>query len=588
MSEERKTAMREALRSFLEIRVYQKKLVGIVCATLLFGVICLGGATVFFTGIWAGNQAQEMQNAFTRAERRQMSVKEQLESYVDSIYASRSMMQDAKALFEAASEQEYLEARKNNSRMSSEQIAYLPGDLKRLFINNRTEIKGVTIRSGSGMKALWLDPESGDIKLAYGMRKESAAEAIPGFGDTPFDTVELRDANSISKIMGKMTFWLDKEDLFQDAAQEEGWAAFHLGTVFYGNYRNDREKNALLEASGQTDNQGWFFTRNRTLTTYLRFDAGRPGDSYVWAESYGDIWRANQKGLIALLVTIALLAAGAIAISFVGLCHEAWFLSRIMKMLKAMECGNFQEVTGICAGSSNEYGVIAGGLLEVSGKLKGYIEKEYILKLKQQEAAMRALQNQINPHFLYNTLESIRARALMLGDGETAEAIGQLGSLYRGVVRAPGVITLKEEFAQLKLYLKLMSLRHGGSFVYQLELDEEAGKTQTVSFWLQPLAENFFNHGFDRNSEFNLLVVEGGKRKQAVELLMTDNGIGIPEERLSQIRRNMVEGTDEAGADIGLRNVYQRLTYYYGPGFSMEISNNPEGGVRIRVVIPCI
>lgn len=588
MKEERKTAMREALRSFLEIRVYQKKLMGTVCATLLFGIFCLLGATLFFTGIWAGNRAQEMQSSFTRTERRGMSLKMQLEGYVDSIYASRSMMQDAKALLESGSEQEYLEARKNNSKMSSEQIAYLPGDLKRLFINNRTVIRGVTLVSESGLKALRLDQESGDIKLTYHQRLKTAAEGIPGFGDTPFETVEIRDADSISKILGEMTFWVDKEDLFQDAGREKGWALLHQGDVFYGNIRNNREKIMILEAAGQTKSQGWFLNREQSPVFYLRFDTGRPGDTYVWTEGYGDIWKSNRKGLAALMVTIALVAAGAIAISFVGLCHEARFLSRIMKMLKAMERGNFKEVTGIYAGSRNEYGVIAGGLLEVSGKLEGYIQKEYVLKLKQQEAAMRALQNQINPHFLYNTLESIRARALMLEDGETAEAIGQLGSLYRGVVRSPGVITLKEEFAQLKLYLKLMSLRYGGSFVYQLELDEEAGKTRTVSFWLQPLAENFFSYGIDRSSEFNLLVVEGSRKKQAVEILMTDNGIGIPEERLSQIRRNMVEGTDEQGTEIGLHNVYQRLTYYYGPGFSMEISNNAEGGVRIRVFIPCI
>lgn len=587
MSEERKTAMREALLSFLEIKVYQKKLVGIICATLLFGICCLGGAAVFFTGIWAGSQSQEVQSAFTRTERRGIQVKEQLDRYVDSLYASRSMMQDVKALFEADSERDYLEARRNNSFMSSEQIAYLPGNLKRLFIDNRTEIRGVTLVSDGEIKALWLDRESGDIKLAYHYGKEGDAVSIPGFGDTPFDSIQIRDADSISKTLGKMTFWMDKEDLFSEVSYEKGWIVLSQGNVFYGNYRNDREKNVILEAAGQTKGQGWFFTRNRSLAFYLQFDAGKPGATYVWAETCGGVWRDNRKGLIALVVTIALLAMGAIGISFVGLCHEAKFLSRIMRMLKSMEKGHFKEVTEIYAGSRNEYGVIAKGLLEVSGKLEGYIQKEYVLKLKQQEAAMRALRNQINPHFLYNTLESIRARALMLCDEETAEAIGQLGSLYRGVVRSPGVITLKEEFAQLELYLKLMSLRLGGSFVYQLELDEAAGRRKTINFWLQPLAENFFNHGIDVNSEFNLLIVEGGEKRRGLEIVMTDNGLGIQEERLLEIRRNMEEGMDEpGGGDIGLRNVYWRLKYYYGEEFSMEVTNNAERGIRIRVFIP--
>lgn len=114
------------------------------------------------------------------------------------------------------------------------------------------------------------------------------------------------------------------------------------------------------------------------------------------------------------------------------------------------------------------------------------------MKLKQQEAAMRALKHQINPHFLYNTLESIRSKALVCGDEETAEAITQLGSLYRKIVHCPDVITMKEEKDLLELYLRLMSLRFAGNFVYQLELEKDLEGVRTPGFWLQPLAENFF------------------------------------------------------------------------------------------------
>lgn len=140
----------------------------------------------------------------------------------------------------------------------------------------------------------------------------------------------------------------------------------------------------------------------------------------------------------------------------------------------------------------NEYGRIAIALKDVSQKLEGYIRTEYVMKLKQQEAAMRALKHQINPHFLYNTLESIRSKALVCGDEETAEAITQLGSLYRKIVHCPDVITMKEEKELLELYLRLMSLRFAGNFVYQLELEKDLEGVRTPGFWLQPLAENFF------------------------------------------------------------------------------------------------
>lgn len=236
----------------------------------------------------------------------------------------------------------------------------------------------------------------------------------------------------------------------------------------------------------------------------------------------------------------------------------------------------------------NEYTMIADALSEVSVKLDEYIRKEYLLKLKQQETAMRALRHQINPHFLYNTLESIRARALILKDRETAEAIEGLGRLYRTLIRCPEVIPLKKEAGLLEMYLKLMALRFKDTFVYRVDIEEEAGEVETIAFWLQPLAENFFNHGMDRESEFNLLMLEAVKKEGGILVTMSDNGLGIPKDRLLEIRKNMVEGGDDPGADIGLRNVYMRLNYFYGEAFTMNIENQEAGGLKIDIFLPTL
>lgn len=580
--------MKEAVRAFLEIKVYQKKFLGGICSTLFVGAVCFGGAAVFFTGIWAGNHYQEMQECFMRIERKAVSVREQLNDYVNTLYGSRSKMQDVKALFEADSEQAYLKRRKENSSMSAEQIAYLPGDMRKLFLNSRIGLCGVTLVSESGIKAIWLDRESGYIRTTYGLETESEALAIPGFGDRCLLTASIRDADSINRILGQITFWVNKRDLYHDASMAGGWAVLQRGIIIYEEYGMGLEESWIQTAEGRPETQGWFLAAGKEPVFYMRFDSGQSDVTYVSVASSNTLIESNWKGFRALSATIALLAAGAIAISFVGLCNESLFLSHIMQMLGAMEQGSFAEAESMefQVGRQNEYGVIAAALRKVSRKLEGYINKEYILKLKQQEAAMRALRNQINPHFLYNTLESIRAKALVLGDEETAEAIGQLGGLYRSLVRSPEVISLKEEFSHMELYLKIMALRFRDNFVYQLELDEEAGKLETLSFWLQPLAENFFSHGIDRNSDLNLLIVEGCRKKGGVEIIMTDNGLGIMEERLTQIRTNMYGESDDSGLDIGLRNVYTRLKYYYGEGFSMKIKNNAEGGVRITIFIP--
>ena len=230
--------------------------------------------------------------------------------------------------------------------------------------------------------------------------------------------------------------------------------------------------------------------------------------------------------------------------------------------------------------------MIAVALKDVGEKLQGYIETEYILKLKDQETQMRALQHQINPHFLYNTLEILRSKALLQGDRDMADAIALLGALYRARMHAKDRIALGEEFELLETYLKIMSMRFRDNFVYQVELDDEIAQMETVGFWLQPLAENFFTHGFDRDSLYNLLIVTGHAENGGARIEVIDNGTGIADGRLEGIRKNMYEGNDDPNADIGLRNVYMRLNYFYRDGFTMEIGNSKEGGFKISIFIP--
>ena len=182
----------------------------------------------------------------------------------------------------------------------------------------------------------------------------------------------------------------------------------------------------------------------------------------------------------------------------------------------------------------------------------------------------------------------LRSKALVHNDRDMAEAIAILGALYRARMHRTDRITLQEEFGFLEMYLKIMELRFGGHFVYQVELEPAMGEIPTINFWLQPLAENFFTHGYVRESEYNLLIVNGHGEGEGVRIDILDNGTGAEPGRLEEIRRNMMEGNDDPGADIGLRNVYMRMQYFYGDNFRMDIGNNQEGGFHISVYLPRI
>lgn len=582
--------MKKTSGSFLKISVYRRRFTGTVCSIIFISLFCLFFALCFFTTIWADNRWQEVQSSFMTLEQQKRDRSEQLENYVNGIYAKPSLMEDTKTLFESTSEQDYTKLREENSARSNTQIAWLPGDMRKLFVNSQLKVNAVTVRSPEGLKIIWLDNLSGNMRVTYGLRGEW--QLIDRTDrDTVLESFEVRSPDSVMKSLGTLTFYGSSKDIYKGSSQAYDWALIKGKMISYENVKGEREREWILTASEKDAFQGWFLWKGRLPVFYFEFVNSSGDSEYISAVDIVSLWRANGAGAATLAVTVLVLAAGAVMVAFFNLQGEARFLSHIMDMLKTMEHGSFVEVGTMVmkrGGHYNEYTLIADALSEVSVKLDGYIRKEYLLKLKQQETAMRALRHQINPHFLYNTLESIRARALVLKDRETAEAIEGLGRLYRTLIRCPEVIPLQKEVEVLEMYLKLMSLRFSDTFVYRVDIEEEAKDADTIAFWLQPLAENFFNHGMDQESEFNLLMLEAVKKADGILVTMSDNGRGILEDRLLEIRKNMVEGGDDPGADIGLRNVYMRLSYFYGEAFSMNIENQAAGGLKIDIFLPAL
>lgn len=582
--------MKKTSGSFLKISVYRRRFTGTVCSIIFISLFCLIFALCFFTTIWADNRWQEVQSSFMTLEQQKRDRSEQLENYVNGIYAKPSLMEDTKTLFESTSEQDYTRLREENSARSNTQIAWLPGDMRKLFVNSQLKVNAVTVRSPEGLKIIWLDNLSGNMRVTYGLRGEW--QLIDRTDrDTVLESFEVRSPDSVMRSLGTLTFYGSSKDIYKGSSQAYDWAMIKGKMISYENVKGEREREWILTASEKEAFQGWFLWKGRLPVFYFEFVNSSGDSEYISAVDIVSLWRANGAGAATLAVTVLVLAAGAVVVAFFNLQGEARFLSHIMDMLKTMEHGSFVEVGTMVmkrGGHYNEYTLIADALSEVSVKLDGYIRKEYLLKLKQQETAMRALRHQINPHFLYNTLESIRARALVLKDRETAEAIEGLGRLYRTLIRCPEVISLQKEVEVLEMYLKLMSLRFADTFVYRVDIEEEAKDVDTIAFWLQPLAENFFNHGMDQESEFNLLMLEAVKKEDGILVTMSDNGRGILEDRLLEIRKNMVEGGDDPGVDIGLRNVYMRLSYFYGEAFSMNIENQAAGGLKIDIFLPAL
>lgn len=564
-------------------RIYRRKFWGTVAVLLVMSTAVFLGMTAFFVNTWMAAMGNEAQSRFLEREQELANIQEWATEYVNNLYGNERLMEDLAVLFQARSEAEYISLRRENSLGTASQIRYIPADIKNILFNNRNRIRSVTLRSDSGAKTIWL--QNMDVCLSFD------ADAEADSGDIPVAVCSVRDPRDMGRIMGTMEFKVSSRDIYVTEADiGAAWTILDAdGTILWDNGLEGYQETWMVTAIPGPERSGWFRDEGGRLVYYAQMESGQSGNRYIVAKDVVSAMWDNRYAVAVLLAALLLIDGAILLSSYAGIRSDANFLSLILAMLSDLEDGRFgrmQKRELPARHRETEYDMIAAALQDVGRKLEGYIETEYILKLKQQEAQMRALQHQINPHFLYNTLEMLRSKALVQGDRDTADAIAMLGTLYRTRMHKKESVLLREEFELLEMYLKIMAMRYGDKFVYQLELERAVGDWKTVVFWMQPLAENFFAHGFDRESEYNLLIVTGRERDGGVEIRMMDNGAGASPDKLPEIRRNMYEGNDSPEADIGLRNVYMRLRYFYREGFRMEIGNREEGGFFISVFLP--
>lgn len=220
--------------------------------------------------------------------------------------------------------------------------------------------------------------------------------------------------------------------------------------------------------------------------------------------------------------------------------------------------------------------------------------KEQELLIRQQEMEFKMLASQINPHFLYNTLETIRMKALTAGDREAANAIKLLGKSMRYVLENIGtaVTTLEEELNHVEEYMKIQQLRFGDRIRYERRVEEGLvlESYQILPLLLQPVVENAVVHGLDDTETGGMIVVSVCTKKPDKASLLVidveDNGCGMSEEALSRLRTDIEIRDMSRSKSIGLYNINQRLKLHYGEGYRLHVYSEPGRGTRIRLLIP--
>ncbi|MBB6623221.1 sensor histidine kinase [Clostridium gasigenes] len=235
---------------------------------------------------------------------------------------------------------------------------------------------------------------------------------------------------------------------------------------------------------------------------------------------------------------------------------------------------------------NDEINYISQNFNDMCKKLNEHIEKSYLAELNQKSAEMVALQNQINPHFLYNTLESIRMKAICNGDKEVGKMLYILAFLFRRQLKEKNIITIRSELEYCEKYLEIFKFRYDEKFEYTINCDEQLLNKEIIKFTIQPLIENYFVHGIRLENDNNKLSIEIRIENKDIVIWINDNGAGIDEEKIKSINE-MLKTRINFGESIGLLNAHERIVIKYGKDYGIKLINNKNKGVMVVIKIPC-
>lgn len=220
----------------------------------------------------------------------------------------------------------------------------------------------------------------------------------------------------------------------------------------------------------------------------------------------------------------------------------------------------------------------------MSKNIKSLVHTVKVREKEKREITLRMLQAQINPHFLFNTLGSLRYVAMMNSDNVVANGLEALAKLLRStIVNKDEFISVKDEIENVKNYITINKIRYGDTYNIDYDIDECLLDEKILKFILQPLVENCILHGFEEHDELNRIKIKISDGEEFLYFEIIDNGVGINEDKLEEGFFNI-----DTFAGIGVKNVRERLSLYYEGIFTFEITSKQNQGTVTKIVIPKI
>lgn len=264
-------------------------------------------------------------------------------------------------------------------------------------------------------------------------------------------------------------------------------------------------------------------------------------------------------------------------------------IQKLVKSMSHIKDGNFE--INLVYKRNDEFTFLVNEYKRMINEIKQLIDRLYVSELEKQnaelkvkDAELKTLQAQINPHFLYNTLDSVNWLAIKYKAPDISTMVKSLSNFFRYSLNKGGSIILWEnEIKQVESYLQIQKIRFREKLEYCIDVSDEILSSYTVKLILQPIVENAIIHGIEKSMEEGQIKILGTADKSMIEIKISDNGIGADTERLNKLLED-----EKSTASFGLKNVNLRIKQFFGNEYGLKFHTNEECGVTVTVTVPVV
>ena len=355
-----------------------------------------------------------------------------------------------------------------------------------------------------------------------------------------------------------------------------------------GLYITDQEGKLVFEESRFSGkNQSYDLTysefleqRNRGSTDYtiLCEESNTTGWTVWLYQPVGLAGEAMRPIGVMAGVTILICIFAAVLAYFITSGMVSGRIERLTCLMQEVQEGSMDMQVG--SDDRDEIGMLYRGFGSMMKRIRTLINEVYLGKITQKEAELKALQAQINPHFLYNTLSLINWKALAAGEEDISRMTLAMSTFYRTALnRGRNVLQVEAELSNTRAYLEIQSMLHDGDFDYEIEVQPEILQCESLNL-MQPLVENAIHHGIEEKTDGRgKISVRGWKEDNCVWFMVEDNGVGMEQKVADKILTMESKG-------YGVRNVDERIRLCYGEKYAMKVESVVGKGTKMTIHFP--